>query len=274
MKKILVPTDFSDHAHQALLYAAKIAKVTKAEIVVVHAYHFLSADPLFSQSMYETAIDNMAKQAQSIMNEYAKRVADLIEVPCFFETKMGLAADVIIAEFQAKRADIVIMGTRGANGVLGNVLGSVTSAVIEGHTVPVLAVPNSNIGNFNTIVFGTDYAEIRNPETLRPMIDLAKSYGSHIHILNASFVPGHEDSDYAGEEQLERLFENLKICFDYTCEEDVEKALLDCMKQDSASLLVMIAHDRGFLKGLFHSSKTRSMALHGHVPLLVLPELY
>lgn len=273
MKRILVPTDFSDNAHQALLYASTIAKVTKAEISVVHAYHFLPVDPLFSQSMYESTIDKLAKQGESFMNEYSKRVADLIEVPCSFETKMGLAADVIIDEFHSRHADLVIMGTRGVNGFLGNILGSVTSAVIERHKVPVLAVPTNNTGNFNTIVFGTDYTEIQNLETLRPMIDLARSFGSNIHILNARFVPGNEELVYAGEEQLERLFENLKIYFDYTCEEDVEKALLDCMKQDSASLLVMIAHDRGFLNGLFHSSKTRSMALHGHVPLLVLPDL-
>jgi nucleotide-binding universal stress UspA family protein len=274
MKTILVPTDFSENARLALSCAATIAKAAEAELVVLHAYTILSPDPLYPQGMYDTLAESISQEAHDRLKAYEAEVKPALSVPCRFESKMGLVADVIRREAKSYHADLIVMGTKGASGVLDNLLGSITSAVIESHEFPVLTIPmGTQFNGLRTIVFGTDYREIRNPLTIRPLTDLARAFLSKIHIINATPVPESVGVEYTGEEQLERLLQDYEVCFDYTDEPDIEKALRDCVRQEKASLLVLIAHRRGFWKGLFHHSVTRSMALHSQVPVLVLPDL-
>jgi len=41
MKKVLVPTDFSDYAGKALHYAIQVAKTMNAEIILLHVFDLL-----------------------------------------------------------------------------------------------------------------------------------------------------------------------------------------------------------------------------------------
>ncbi|MCU0354556.1 MAG: universal stress protein [Cytophagales bacterium] len=274
MKTILVPTDFSDNARQAFAYAARIAEATQAHLVVLHAYNLIPTDPLTPQAVYTGLAETIAEQAHQSMAAYQEEVRETVNVPVTFETRLGLVTDVVLREAQAIRADLIVMGTHGASGLFGGALGSITSAVIERHVLPVLAVPpNAVFNGLDTIVFGADYHEFRNSLTLKPLTELAQAFDSKIHILNATPVPEKMGGNYTGEEQLERLLRNHRVCFDYTDEADVEKALTQCMKDEKGSLLVLVARQRGFWEGLFHRSVTRSMALHSRTPLLILPDL-
>lgn len=208
------------------------------------------------------------------MKEFEREAKLYTDVPCWFETRMGLAADVIVRKAQSIRADLIVIGTRttDTNSVVGNILGGITTAVIEQQVCAVMAIPiTADVNTFGgTIVFGADYLEIRNPQTLHPLMDIAKAFDASIHILNANPVPENLEADEPGEEQLERLLDGYKVCFDYSDEADVEHALQHCVAEENASLLVMIARQRGLWQGLFHQSHTRRMALHTQVPLLVL----
>ncbi len=273
MKTILVPTDFSYNARQAFLCAAAIAKATGARLVVVHAYNIVSQDPMFPQGMYDSLAESIVQNAEHASKAYENEVKSKLEVPCHFEIKMGLAVDVILREARAEQADLIVMGTHGASGVLEKLLGSITSAVIQAHEFPVLTIPaDAHLNGINTMVLGTDYREISNPVSLKPMMDMARSFGSRIHVINATPVPESIGEEYTGEQQLEKLLQDYAVVFDYTDEADVEKALHECVHQEKASLLVLIAHKRNFWQGLFHHSISRSMALHSQIPVLVLPD--
>ncbi len=277
MKTILVPTDFSENANQAFFYAMQIAQGVQAEIVVLHTYHVVAAvtDPLLPQAMYDTMADTLSEQAHSQMKLFQESVTPELRIPCRFETHIGMTVDVILHKAYELEADLIVMGTKGNSGMIGHVLGSITSALIQRHTFPVLAVPLQAVWNpWQTVVFGTDYQEIHNPSILQPLKDIVLAFQAKIHVLNANPVPEKmSEEEYIGEEQLEILLHNYNVCFDYSDEADVERALTQCVHDEKASMLVMIAHQRNFWQGLFHRSLTRSMALHTHVPLLILPDV-
>jgi hypothetical protein len=87
MKKILVPTDFSDCAAPAVLYAADLAKKTGAEIYLIHIVEEGVDEPGFSGSgewsnlavPFDTGVTYMIgilKQVKVRMNTLKKYTGD------------------------------------------------------------------------------------------------------------------------------------------------------------------------------------------------------
>ena len=81
--------------------------------------------------------------------------------------------------------DLVVMGTKGASGLVAAIMGSNTSDIIEIATCPVLAVPEgANLSVPKNIVFASDNQGLSDSGVITPLTDLALKYQSHIHLMN------------------------------------------------------------------------------------------
>jgi nucleotide-binding universal stress UspA family protein len=139
---ILVPTDFSADAEEALSTATELAKLFGAKIVLLHAYHVdipvvspMAGGYALPQGFYE----DLRRQATAQVEKLAKEaVTEGIET-----TGIALqepAAVVIAAQAESLPADLIVMGTRGLTGLKHVVLGSVAERVVRTAPCPVLTV--------------------------------------------------------------------------------------------------------------------------------------
>lgn len=139
LKRILVPTDFSESAHHALRYAVSLAQEFHSEIGLLHVVEDVAvgyASDLFPVPMAEVfhEISAIAKK------ELAALVAEVRShgIEAREHVVQGKPSTEIVRIAREDAVDMIIMGTHG-RGVLDHALfGSTTERVVRKAPCPVL----------------------------------------------------------------------------------------------------------------------------------------
>jgi nucleotide-binding universal stress UspA family protein len=143
IEKIMVPTDFSDAALQALDYAIDLARPIDAELIVLFvvepAYHGMGSD-LYSGSM---DLSLVLEEQQRIGHEQLSRLGRRLDKRAIrFRTLLetGTPHRIIAEVAEKSRADLIVMATHGRSGFSHLLMGSVTEKVIRTAPCPVLTL--------------------------------------------------------------------------------------------------------------------------------------
>jgi len=187
---ILVPTDFSDVANNALGHALKIAEVYGNEITLLNVQDEGGLFGLFGNDekmkLIEEAINSrldkvIADSQQSFPNvKINKRIA------------YGKVYKVVNEIAEEENFDSIMMGTNGASG-LQQIIGSNSSRVINYAKVPVIVIKDQPIGKngYEKIVLPIDLSR-ESRQKLKWAIHVAKKFNSTIHVIYENST----DSEY------------------------------------------------------------------------------
>lgn len=253
VESILVPTDFSENAWEALQYAATLALETDRKLMVIHA---------FSQ----TAEDSVNGRMADLINELKAKFPKL---DCQGNCNKGNLNEVLNSVIDEQGAKLIVMGTKGASGLKYVIMGSNTLSVINQFSIPVLAVPEDN--DFHSINKVGLLSNYKNSE-----IDVLRN---SIEILPASFnltlLHIREDENEDEEIVLESWTEvvkdktdlkevNSKIGIGST----VPSVVNDLIQEEEIDLLVVTNNGRSFFKNLFNRNLIKAMALRPQIPIL------
>lgn len=138
-KHILVPTDLSEGAEQALAYACELARTLDAEIHLLNVVGVPALGvPELGVAMTATVIDQLVVENQTALQELARGrcAARLGQVLI----KAGDARDMINRTAQELGVDLIVMGTHGRRGLTRALLGSVAESVVRSAPCAVLTV--------------------------------------------------------------------------------------------------------------------------------------
>ncbi|TAL60147.1 MAG: universal stress protein, partial [Bacteroidetes bacterium] len=130
MKTILVPTDFSKDASNAVRYATAIAKKEKAKIILLHAFHFTYISPDVPAQFAAETIEAMKADSEHKLKLISSEIVKS-KIECEYLNNEGFTLDVILKAIEKQKPDLVIMGTKGASGIKEVLIGSNTAKVIE-----------------------------------------------------------------------------------------------------------------------------------------------
>src|ERR1700674_54485 len=134
LSTILVPLDGSALAEQALPFAERVARATRARLLLARVV------PPFSAA--ETSIEgSIAIAARENLEEVAEKLRRA-EITVEVALREGDAATQIVRTVEAGDADLIIMSTHGRSGVGRWLYGSVADAVIRMAQVPVMLIPS------------------------------------------------------------------------------------------------------------------------------------
>jgi nucleotide-binding universal stress UspA family protein len=139
-KHILVPTDLSESAEEALDFACEIAGPFGATVHLLHVIGIpVLGVPELGVALTSTVIDSMVREDQEALDELANRKRDKAK---FGEVMLrtGDARDLINQTAKDLGVDLIVMGTHGRRGVSRALLGSVTESVVRTAPCPVLTV--------------------------------------------------------------------------------------------------------------------------------------
>src|SRR5690349_12872227 len=124
IKKILIPYDFSETADLSLEHAVFMAKLLKAEIILLHIVETLTFTSAISH-----ALSGFEKKVESASNEKLLELADRLHrengIVVNVLTDVGKIYKRIVHNAKQTHSDIIVMGTHGSSGV-GSVVGSNT----------------------------------------------------------------------------------------------------------------------------------------------------
>ena len=142
LKKILVPTDFSAAAEQALDYAADLARLGKGEIVLLFAVEPMYATPtdLYGASV---AVGTLLTEQMELGRRHLAQLAAKVKrrrLRTTTKIETGTAWEVIVDQAAKTAADLIVMATHGYTGITHFLLGSVTEKVVRTAGCPVLTL--------------------------------------------------------------------------------------------------------------------------------------
>jgi nucleotide-binding universal stress UspA family protein len=136
-KKILLATDGSPHAEEALKYARDLALRDDAQAIVVHAVPPVP-DYLGEPEWQKLASRNVAEGEQVAGNAAEKLQKAGVDV--IVEVLEGPPADAILRVADVRQPDLIVMGSRGYGEMASLLLGSVSHRVLAHTRVPVMIV--------------------------------------------------------------------------------------------------------------------------------------
>lgn len=272
INKIIVPTDFSLNAANALDYALSIARGNGMEIHLVHSYSV----PYTGSNVMIDISDVLRQKAEEdirLLIEEVRHNPKNNDCVISWSCEYGPASEIIAAKVETEKAQLVIMGTKGSDSVASKLLGSVTYNTIRKTKVPVIVVPeNAAVGEIKKIVFATDLHINGNMSKVDYLRDFAIDLGSSVDVLYVNQKP-NEKPDIAmavDSMRVDNKLNNIYHKFEVVENENVEEGINDFVASHPCDMLAVMPKHNGFLESLFHKSVTRSLTMHAHLPLLVL----
>ena len=142
MKKILVPTDYSDLSGYALSLANTLAKQSGAEIYTLKVVP-VSADVFFDHKgeLSEGDYDIKSIKVEELLAQNQMTVwLEKFKIPAIPLVKIGNLTDQILACINKEEIDLVLMGTHGMKGIRELIADTVTGQIIRQSSVPVLSL--------------------------------------------------------------------------------------------------------------------------------------
>ncbi len=264
--KILVPTDFSENAHNAYEFAREIALIQNASITLLYAFY---------------AVYDFATRSEEILDSIERDAKKQLKLAVQLGTDLGLKVDYLLiqgtvattvtATAYRKDYDLIVMGTQGASGIKKALIGSNTGHVLKESQVSVLVIPQS--------------AKWENVRKISCAIDMQKEekiFYSRLFKLTQKmnlpfeFVHFEQTNDFSKDiiwRGLQSYFKEIlpdhSISFKKEPSQDFEKGVEKYLEISPDALMVMFYRDKTFFEYLFNKSQSLQLAYHTHVPLLV-----
>jgi nucleotide-binding universal stress UspA family protein len=136
-KLIVLALDGSNKSNKALRYAISTAGFCSAELIIVHAYSHTS--DLHGKEEYERLVAQRKSAGQKIIDDARVQYEDS-NISVEENLLEGPAAEAIISVANTRKADLIIMGTRGMGSLEGLLLGSVSTKVTRDAPCTVMVV--------------------------------------------------------------------------------------------------------------------------------------
>jgi nucleotide-binding universal stress UspA family protein len=142
IKKILVPTDFSEFGEQALLYGCELAKKFDAELHLLNVVQ--DAVAMFPEpNMMGTSMNDLVSDMQHLAQKQLEEMPGLPgteDLKVVRETCIGPAFLEIVRYAKKSDINLIVIGTHGRSGIKHMLLGSVAEKVVRKAPCPVLTV--------------------------------------------------------------------------------------------------------------------------------------
>lgn len=276
IKTILVPTDFSEAAHNAFLYALGLADSLGAEIHLLHVYS-LGHIPvkLVPEAFVESLKQEKIDKAMPYVHEYAAeaQAAYGTDVKLTYELAQGQPKGTILAQAASGKYDMLLMGTQGAASEYGKIFGSLTLQILQDASCPVLVVPQEAKFSSPDRLFFAMNIEAQDTEIIDELFAFCCRFDAHLSCCHISSDPQHlAESKYERLTRLKELEKTELVDFIVIQDQDVLHGIQSYLDNHAIDLLVMLTHKRVFANPRFADSLTQEMALRTEMPLLVLHE--
>lgn len=278
MPKILFPTDLSDAANNAFIYALHLADKLGASIVTLHVYanpnvHGASHMPQYLDDFYRSINRHEFNNHRDAIPELDRIAAEqgMGHIGLTHTLQQGDVVPVTLEQARQEGADYIVLGTTGARGIKEVFLGTVAGEVLENAHCPVLAVPAKATfdGRIDQVAFTTSYKP-EEKAALDQLLRLTEPFGATVHCINVDLA--HTEFHHNRMETLRREYTGQpRLQFHVLQGTNLEATITDFLEAQRIDFLAMVTHRRSFLQELFSYSHAKQMSYHSNTPVMSFP---
>ncbi|MGE0772570.1 MAG: universal stress protein [Cyclobacteriaceae bacterium] len=267
--KITALTDFSELSKIAIEYALKMTSKLDCEFTVINVVRMdgVPKTSLKMKQLERTMLQIVEEEGARLVEELKKSAKGKTTIT-FRAIRSHTVADTIKRYNEKNRANLIVMGSRGASAIKKVILGGTTVSVIDICNAPVLAIPEkAGFKNFKHVVYASDLKNVQ--KELDTIIPFARIFDSNIHMVHVteSMDKKMEAKKLSAEELIRKANYN-KIDLRFVLDDDVPSAIDRYIKERDGDLLTTFTHELNLFEKLFARSITRKLAYQGTMPLL------
>jgi nucleotide-binding universal stress UspA family protein len=271
MKKILCPTDFSETAHNAIAYAAKLAKATNCELTLLNVQSMFDFTPVELVRGKEMAVAGISAQLEAQSMEVAKT----FKISCYAEVEPTFRALSKVINDKAKHYDLIVMGTDGPDDLYQFFEGSNTYNAIVKSDTPVLLIPTGYVYcEIKSIVYAFDYLSERALPLTR-LIPFIKATGCELTVLQVMEEAYSKEAEDELKE-LQFIIRNLhgedlnyRYRYDTIRSAEIASSINSYISRNQSDALALCTTHRNLVEKMFHKSIIKNISAICHYPLYV-----
>lgn len=268
MKRIIVPTDFSEGAWNALEYAVELAQAANVEqLLLLNAYY----EPHSGAATMLSIVELMKEESQEDLDKLQQKIEEkgyhqLVNI----EYKSIHANLVGAVNSQLKEPEqLVVMGSLGETGALEKLIGSNTYAVMSKVDAPVLMIPPDAKFSFEgKLLLAVDMDHL--PHSIDPsVLRTIANYHDNAIVEVVHVDRGEQSLDKEAFQKVlvDVPFEDFSLSGD-----NVAQTINEYVGTQPVDILVLLRIKRSYLDKLLHTSLTKKLALQANIPILVIKE--
>lgn len=263
MKAILVPTDFSKNALNAVKYAFAYAEKTKSKVILFNSFDSPTGEfdipftytHIGKEEAKQGAENKMKKLVSLLSRLFPKSKPKWVVQP-------GIASENIREYIKQNKISLAIIGTTGQGAIARKLIGSTTSSVISNTPCTIIAVPpKAKFKGINKIAIATDL-EKDSFLAANESVSFAKQHHAEITFVHVQDLEIF-DSESVLEEMVNKTKKQMKyknISF-YLCRDsDVADGLDTYIKKNKPDVLSMVTYGRKFPETIWKASWTDKMS--------------
>ncbi|AEE20330.1 universal stress protein [Dokdonia sp. 4H-3-7-5] len=279
MRVIIVPTDFSENAFNALRCAQQYFKYEKSKFILVHTYadEVYENKEVLSRDILEEYKAVKHKETEASLALVLERAMGLEPNPHHtFESKaiFGTLLDEVNSLVNSKNADLIVMGSQGNSAHRSITYGSNTLQVIKYVKCPVLGIPlGYKYERPERILFPSELLIPYKNRELKLLSCLAKSYRSELHLLyisNFDRLSLRQEDVKSGWEYRFRESEQTYTRHD---EGDIAQIINEHISSNKIDMVVLVNSKHTYMETLLHTSTIDTVGLNTKIPFLILQNL-
>ena len=278
MKKILVPTDFSNNAYAALHYATQLFEKEKCLFYVLHSFEneknrlegtitLEKKGPKFAQ-LYQESKSKLTAIIHRINSDAPNDLHNFKSI----SSSEDLTTE--INNIVKKRAiDFVCIGSKGVTASQDIFLGSNTLSIIkEIKGAPLIIVPQQlDYEPIEKIAFTTGFKRAYEPIEMEPLQYISKLTEAPVHILHIRNEESMNDEKRKNFHQLFHLLTEVHRESSWVSNKSVYKGVMDFVTQENIQLLAMIYYKHNPIFNIFREAVIKNIVKHIAIPFLIIP---
>ncbi|WP_299667816.1 universal stress protein [uncultured Polaribacter sp.] len=277
-RSILLPTDFSENAWSAILYAIRLYHHKPCTFYLFHTWAFINSD---ARTYITTSHINELKKEAAQELETLKEKVEIESSNTKHEFKTIFSANdflsSIASTIEKHHIDLIIMGTKGSSGVGRILFGSNTVSLINRiQSCPILAIPDGfEFVTPKHLAFPTDYNRFYDDE-LKHLKHFSDLYASKIKVLHVHTRQDHDLSEKQNYNlaMLKAYLEEYPHSFHWAKGDDKKEiAINNFIDEFDIDILIMINYKHNFIENMMKEPIIKKIGFHPKVPFLVIPSL-
>ncbi len=277
MKRIILPTDFSNNAYNAISYALNLYKDVACTFYLLNTY-----TPAIYQAEYllhspgqiglgdiyqENSLNRLNDLKKQLIAEFNNKNHTFMVHSAF-----NILVDEIVETAKKEKADLVVMGTQGATGAKEIFIGTNTVHVIKRGCCQILAIPpNTEFEAPKGILFPTDFEIDYQSEQLKEVIGWAEKYKSKINVMHVSSGYDLTGPQLENKAKLDNILGKTAHLFHEEPNQEIITAINTFQQKNRTNILAMIQNTHTFLERLFIEPVIKKLGFHETIPFLVIP---
>lgn len=279
-KKILLPTDFSRNAWNAITYAIELYKNEDCDFYVLNTFSVTGYGlesmmvPEPGEKLYEEAKEKSEKGLGKILERLTFR-DDNPNHKFYMVSQFSLLLDAILDLVEKRDIEMIIMGTKGNTDAATIVYGSNTVLIMEKvRNCPVMAIPQDTLYQEpKEIVFPTDYKTSFKRRELQHVIEIAKISNAAIRVLYVSDGEPLTQEQENNKKLLEENFDTIQHTFHVLHNVDVKGGLSAFVESRESDMITFVNRKHSFFGSIFSKPMVKNLGYHSKVPVLALHDI-